>query len=335
VHLLTTTEGAVRARLLLLDGGRGHFHAFCSEYGLPELKNAFDASSIHVVRDAKGAPLRDIISEEDNAAVADTIMREIRALCADKTCAVHASVAGGRKTMGVALALAMSLFGRPQDALSHVLVSPPFESHPEFFYPPKEPRVLLVGAPPQQRPYSTAKADVQLAEIPFLRLHGLLDPALLAGADSWHDVIARAQASIGPARLVIDTQKGRIAINGRDVPFSPANAAFLLMLARCAREGRAAQCPPEAAPDKELARAFLAAMDDFGFVGDRHARTRDALKAGMEKSFFERRKNGVNTTLKDALGPGPARHVLITRERRPDGGYIHRLPLPPEHIEII
>ena len=44
--------------------------------------------------------------------------------------------------MGFYLGYAFSLYARPQDRLSHVLVSSPFESHPEFFYPPATPRRL-------------------------------------------------------------------------------------------------------------------------------------------------------------------------------------------------
>ncbi len=42
--------------------------------------------------------------------------------------------------MGLFLGIAFQLFARPQDRLSHVLVSPPdLEGHPEFYYPPPAP----------------------------------------------------------------------------------------------------------------------------------------------------------------------------------------------------
>ena len=334
IHLLTTKEGAERARLMLLGEEPGYLRRFCEDYDLPELMKAFPEENIHVVRGPDGTPLRDIITEEDNAAVADAIMRQVRALAADETCAIHASVAGGRKTMGVALALAMSLFGRPQDALSHVLVSPPFESHPEFFYPPPQPKVLLVGAPPQQRPVSTEEADVQLAEIPFLRLAGLLDDTLLQGAESWRDLIARAQSHIGAPKLVIDTNGGLVMAGSRPVAMEPVALPFLLMMARAAKEGRKLRCPPGGSPDMALARLYLDALDALGGTGSQEARTRAALSRGMDKSFFERAKNKVNAALRKALGPGPAAPYLIGRERTEEG-YVHGLTLPPEAIEII
>jgi len=334
IHLLTTKEGADRARLMLLGEEPGHLHRFCEDYGLPDLPAAFPEGNIHVVRDPAGRPLSDIVTEEDNAAVADAIMRLVRELSADEDCAIHASVAGGRKTMGVALALAMSLFGRAQDALSHVLVSPPFESHPAFFYPPPRPKVLLVGTPPQQKPVSTEEAEVQLAEIPFLRLSGLLDDALAQGAESWRELISRAQAHIGTPRLVIDTRNGRVLAGGKAVEMPPSALAFLLMMARAAKEGAKLRCPPDGAPDMAQARLYLQAMDMLGLAGPRHERTRATLSKGMDKSFFERGKNKVNEAFRTALGPGPAAPYLIGRERTSEG-YVHGPTLPPEAIEIV
>ena len=132
VHLITSAEGARRAELSLLSDDLGWFHKLCADYHLPGVR--FDASHIHVMRDAHGQPMNDIRSPADNRAAADFITAQVRAITADSGCALHASIAGGRKTMGFYLGYALSLFGRPQDRLSHVLVSEPFESSYDFFY---------------------------------------------------------------------------------------------------------------------------------------------------------------------------------------------------------
>jgi len=319
---------------MLFEPPQAHFFRFCQDYDLPQLRTAFSPQDIEVVENTEGHALTDIVTATDNAVVADAIMQRVRALAADENSAIHASVAGGRKTMGVALALAMSLFGRVQDALSHVLVSPPFESHPEFFYPPRTPRVLITGAPPQQKPVSTADAEVSLAEIPFLRLRQMLPQELLAGANSWQELIRRAQASISTPTLVIDLQTKSFRAGEKPLDMSPANAAFLLMLAQRRKEGRPTYCPQEGAPEKELARDYLVAMDKLGFSGERHARTRSALRHGMEKDFFERRKSAVNRAFREALGPGPAGAFIIGRHRDANGRHRHDLPLQPEQIII-
>lgn len=64
VHLITSAEGARRATLSLLSDDLGWFHKLCADYHLPGVK--FDASHIHVMRDAHGQPMNDIRSPADN-----------------------------------------------------------------------------------------------------------------------------------------------------------------------------------------------------------------------------------------------------------------------------
>ena len=149
IHLLTTAEGAERARLTLLSEEPGWFHRLRRDYGLPEIR--FTLDTLHLLRAADGRPLNDIREVADNEALADAITAKVRELTTDPDSAVHASIAGGRKTMGFYLGYALSLFGRPQDRLSHVLVSSPFESNPNFFYPAPVERVIF-GNGPDQRP---------------------------------------------------------------------------------------------------------------------------------------------------------------------------------------
>ncbi len=333
IHLLTTHEGAQRARLMLFEEPQAHFFRFCEEFGLDGLRGAFDPRHITVIRDAQGDALGDIVSKADNAAVADAIMQHLQRLTADEDTIVHASVAGGRKTMGVALALAMSLLGRERDELSHVLVNPPFESHPEFFYPPRAPRVLLAGAPPQQKPVSTEEARVSLAVIPFLRLRGLIDPALLRNADSWQELIARAQQTLQPLQLEIDLAAQSASIGGHKLALGPVDLAFLLMLARRRLRDEPTHCPKEGVPDMALTRDIQQAANALALTLS--VETQRALTEGMDKNFFERRKNAVNAAIRKALGPGPAAACLIGRHRDATSArYRHDLPLAPEQIDI-
>ncbi|MDS4070626.1 MAG: CRISPR-associated ring nuclease Csm6, partial [Candidatus Competibacter sp.] len=176
IHLLTTAEGAERARLTLLGDEPGWFHRMRGDHGLPAIR--FTLDTIHILRAADGRLLDDIREPADNEAIADAITAMVRELTADPDSAVHASIAGGRKTMGFYLGYALSLFGRPQDRLSHVLVSSPFESNPNFFYPAPVERVIFATGP-DQRPLDASSATVTLAEIPFVRLRDGLQESLL------------------------------------------------------------------------------------------------------------------------------------------------------------
>jgi CRISPR-associated protein (TIGR02584 family) len=71
IRLLTTAEGAERARLTLLSEEPGWFHRLRQDYGLPEIR--FTLDSLHIFRDAEGRLLRDIRTPADNEAIADAI----------------------------------------------------------------------------------------------------------------------------------------------------------------------------------------------------------------------------------------------------------------------
>ncbi len=109
IHLLTTAEGRQRAELALISDEPGWFHRLREDYGLPPI--AFDAEHIHVISAPDGQMLEDIRSPADNECLADQITERVRKLTADDDCAVHVSIAGGRKTMGFYLGYALSLFG--------------------------------------------------------------------------------------------------------------------------------------------------------------------------------------------------------------------------------
>ena len=130
IRIITTRQGAEKAERMSLPA---ELQRLCGDYDLPEA--AFGVDDIRIIKSPNGKPLDDILDEDDNAAVADFITEEVRKLTADPESSLHVSIAGGRKTMGFYVGYALSLFGRGQDRLSHVLVPPAFESQPEFFYP--------------------------------------------------------------------------------------------------------------------------------------------------------------------------------------------------------
>lgn len=143
----------------------GLFEKFCNEIGL---KTRFVERNIKVIKDKDGNELDDIRNDSQNESAANFITNEIRKLANRPEVVIHCSVAGGRKTMSVYAALAMTLVGRKQDKLYHVLVSPPeVEGNPKFFYKPEIPVEIELS---NGRKISTDEIEITLAEIPFLRL---------------------------------------------------------------------------------------------------------------------------------------------------------------------
>ncbi|WP_324601743.1 CRISPR-associated ring nuclease Csm6, partial [Accumulibacter sp.] len=210
IHLITTRSGADKARLALLSDDPGWFHRLCRDYALPPID--FAAEHIHVLADADGDPLDDIRSPDDNRCAADGISELVRDFTADADCALHVSIAGGRKTMGFFLGYALSLYGRPQDRLSHVLVAEPFESSSAFYYPTPASQVIeLAGG----RLADAASARITLAELPFVSLRHGLPEALLTGHASYNEAVAAARRALAPAQLTIDLAGRRIQAAGK------------------------------------------------------------------------------------------------------------------------
>ena len=178
VRLIPTNESSEHARLSLLHPQSGRLYRLRVDNALPPI--AFEPEHIHVLEDANGESLGDIRTPDDNTRTADAITDAVRALTRDEEVALHVSIAGRRKTMGLYLGDALSLYGREQDRLSHVLVSPHYESHPQLFFPTTTNQVIYT-APPHNRPYDTREATLTLAEIPFVQLREGSNPGLVEG----------------------------------------------------------------------------------------------------------------------------------------------------------
>ncbi len=316
IRLITTAEGAERARLSLLDPKEGQFHALCRDYGLAG-KVAFSPEHIMVIRDANSAPLGDIRTPEDNTLAADALLAEVRALCTDETCALHVSIAGGRKTMGFYLGYALSLFGRSQDRLSHVLVNEPFESLREFYFPPADPRVLHTAA---GRPIHTADAKVMLAEIPFVRLRDGLPREALAHGAPFASLVSTAQMAVDPPTLRFDFQQAQVRCGNRAVTLPPALFAWYAWLAECrvacrGKDGFVRHS--DESPDRYLAIYELV-------VGRNHPsleKARLATRHGLEPAQFEQNRSKINRRLAASLSLASAPYKVCTQGERPQTRY--------------
>jgi hypothetical protein len=154
---------------------------------------------------------------------------------------VHVSLAGGRKTMGYYAGYALSLYGRDQDRLSHVLVQQPFEGLRDFYYPASS---THLAALPDGQQVDTAGALVQLAYIPFLRLRQGLPRGLLDGRQSFVEAVEAAAPGLSAPSLALHVGTHQIVADGRVLSLRPAEFAFYAALAHRARSGKSALAAP-------------------------------------------------------------------------------------------
>lgn len=328
IHLITTRGGAEKARLGLLSAEPGWFHRLRQDYALPPIR--FDAGTIHTLTDAFGAPLDDIRSPEDNRRAADGITELIREFTADPQSALHVSIAGGRKTMGFFLGYALSLYGRAQDKLSHVLISEPFESSIGFYYPTPYSRVLEL---PDGRLADTSQAVVTLAELPFVSLRHGLPEALLTGHASYNATVEAARRALGPAALDIDLNARRVRAAGKVFPLPPAELALLSVFVRRAlNEEPPLPAPHKEIPDRDWAERYLAELRLIaGLAGDLDE-TERALRNGMDGGYFSAHLSKLRKIIRRELGPAAEPYLISDGDTRPRR---YSLNLPPTALHYL
>lgn len=297
IFVLTTQIGYNNIVHNLL-GKDGFFTRLCNDYKLPEIQ--FGEKNIHVIHDADGEKLSDIRTPEDNNLAADMIVNFIRQQCADDKTELHVSIAGGRKSMGFYIGYALSLFGRPQDKLSHVLVTEGFENNPLFFYPTNYDNYISKkpNDPNCTETINTREAKVMLAEIPFVRIsYGL--PDLKQDNNSFSQTITAIQDSLNNGKLVLkmtklDSKRPKFSLicGGQEVSLSQQHFCVYWTMAEFAKRGRTLTLPDDKAAYDHLGDGTFQDYDDWEELYWEHylilnPKLRNTNQRNLEKSARE------------------------------------------------
>ena len=189
IYVVTTSTGKNNILKCLLgidpnDGstvGKNIFIEMSREYGWNEI--TLNKDKIGVFTDNTDRQLEDIRTDEDERIAADFLFQTVYDLEQNyPDIPIVASIAGGRKTMSYLMGTVMSILGRKDDELTHVLVDPRFEnidiqkSGGQFYYPSKEPKTYYT----RQTPFCPAleidgsTAAVELSFIPYIRMNHFL-----------------------------------------------------------------------------------------------------------------------------------------------------------------
>ncbi|MDP2432344.1 MAG: CRISPR-associated ring nuclease Csm6 [Pseudomonadota bacterium] len=331
IHLITTATGAENARLNLLLPG-GWFHRLCADYQLPAID--FLVENIHILTDAAGRALDDIRTPEQNTLAADFITETVRRLTETADSELHVSIAGGRKTMGYYLGYALSLYGRLQDRLSHVLVSDPYETNREFYYPTPYDHPIHSRRGDKEITVDARNAQVDLADIPFVRLREGLPERLLTGTARFSQAVAAAQCSGREISLTFDLAAHTVTAGGEAVKLTPQNFTLLLWLARRRLASREPVHCRVYDSNRDAAHEYLALCRElFGAHGHETERAESGLKNGMDSTWFSPAKSRLNKALVKALGENGAQPYCIHPVgKRSDARF--GLTLGPDHIRV-
>lgn len=235
--VIADDKGAVRdaADESLLDEKDGQFFKFQREFPEYAANIKFDENCFYILttktggvpspRDDRKIWLKDILTDEDNEKIANQICEIVRELAADENIRIHASIAGGRKTMSLYLMTAMQLFAKNDDAMSHVLVSKEVESGaPKFFYIPETPTEVLdwSGKPKTKNDGSvltTADVSIYLAKIPFICLRGVGGEFFDKPIENFGQFVAKTQKELkyleGAKELRLNLKEKTISVFNR------------------------------------------------------------------------------------------------------------------------
>ena len=251
IQAITTEQGKNKLleALLGIEGGRkerkGALQEFIEDYGYKYVFSSihFDESCVHIITNENGQNLPDIRTPEENEHAANSIVQLVGNLCQDEDMQLHVSIAGGRKTMGFFMGYALSLYGREQDSLSHVLVDSQYESLASFYYPKPYPHLINKNDGTQ---IDAKDGKVMLAEIPWVRLGLGLPESLAEQKVSYSQSVKNAQKLLTTPKITFLSRPktfsnldAREILFGDDIKirFAPREYAYFVVLLIFKRKG--------------------------------------------------------------------------------------------------
>ena len=240
IHVVTTRAGKEKIYAELFGGKKGRYYQYLDEYSIDPASIDFSHNNIHVITDEHGNEIPDIESEADNEQLLRKCMDLTFYFTKDPETAVFFSIAGGRKTMSSCLTLAAQMYGRSQDRLYHVLVSPEFESNCDFFYPPKKSKAIELRDN-QGQPFfkETRYAQVNLIHIPFVSIRDNLSGDMLREPKD-PGTLALSLIREETSRLIVNLISGKIIYKKIEFDMMPAPLAlytfFAMQKKNCLKE---------------------------------------------------------------------------------------------------
>jgi CRISPR-associated protein (TIGR02584 family) len=325
---ITTAPGAtLLKRLLFTDGHWRGLKEALKAKGIDRvdgIRFGNTGESIRIFASQCGErELDDVRTPEDFAAVAEFFTKLIRGYTVDDTCNLIVSIAGGRKTTSALLHSVVTLLGRTQDRINHILVDDAWVRQPNFLYPGCKGTFI---DPDTKQPLCSAEAELHLANVPFVPLRYLFKEEVGA-TSSFVDLVNRLR--IRSANVEEDLQirlepaRGTLAVNQRPVRLSAREFLFYLAFSRRSKQG----APPLRAfvdiePDLKQTWSDYRNPNDFGHWSFEATNGFDAGEDARKLASDIRRKMADAGFVKAQIDRLVPRNGSLTIE------------LPPESIEI-
>ncbi len=336
IHIIATRVGRDAILTQLLAPGDGYFHRYLRDYGIAAQSIRFEEDTIHVLRDDRQNPIDDIKDEEDNEILLKTCLTLAHRFTNNPGDTVFFSIAGGRKTMSACLMVAAQMYARPQDRIYHVLVSPEFESHKDFYYPPLKPVLLeLKDARGEKIFKETSFAKVTLVPIPFISLrkaaHNKKTGSVQTPAELFRYLVKEKKQP-----LIIDLRQGKIIYKRTELKMMPSRLALYAFLV-----SQKQQCRLLSVGCRDCKACYL----DYRQISDSQKTiteyyrqlggvTEDKGICALEKDELRAYVSKIRKDLQKSFGAQAAAFLAVEATgRKPDTRY--GIPLERDRIKLV
>lgn len=334
VIAITTSTGAAKLKDKLFTAG--HWDRLVRDLGtqLAQRGHSLEGrlrfgpigDSIRVFPDlARTRELDDIRSIQDNEAVAEFFMEQIRAFTENESIDLIVSIAGGRKTTSALLHSVMTLLGRAQDRVNHILIDDAWMFQEDFFYPGCAGQFVNRAT---GEPMFSSEVTLELVDVPFVPLRYLFKRDLERSAGSFVDLIQQIRTRTlnidDDLRVQLDTVSGSFTVNERSISLSANEFLLYLFFARRACEGQPPVVAYAAIEEdlRDLKEEYLM-PDQFGHW------SQQALSGRFDAGEDLRKwASNIRSKLKSAEFDGFQIDRLVPRGRH------LAIDLPPEHLAI-
>ena len=244
VVVITTTVGKRRLKDEILEGHPSVWEqlkdALRKDKAKVDGKLKFNEDRVKVMRDSEDCPMDDLRIGKDNLSAADFMLHELRAYTNESDTTVLCSIAGGRKTMSALLFSCMTLVGREDDKVYHVLIPPEYDGSnlkPIFYFPKRGmTHELLERGKPTGKKISSQRIGIDLFEVPFVRMYGWYQGKFKTSPPRYSTLVYRIQQMVTPAmlpKIVIDASAGTCHIGDKIIDkLSATSFALLLLICR-------------------------------------------------------------------------------------------------------
>lgn len=279
----------------------------------------FNNSKKHIITaKEESIELADIRSDKENKLFPNKTAEFLKEKTSEKETTLHCVLSGGRKSMSAHLALLLSLFGRNQDKLYHILTDEKYEFG--NFYPKNK---------------AEAKAVI-IAEIPFVRLRALkTDNFNKIG--SYTDLVEKTQMQLSlltdNKKLILNLADRTINYGDNKISMQPFELSLYLKFA----EGKISKHKGfriNEITSVEFAEGLKSILEEkYNYHFDLKNKTHWSKK-GLDSQYFRSKRAKINKKIKTLFSDEEKTQAFIISSDRVWGNTLYSIKATKNKLGI-